>query len=476
MSVQFLFEQNMQRLLPKTAGRILIAYSGGADSSVLLRLAADWGKLNRVSVFAAHMNHMIRGDEADRDEAFCRQTAAGLGVELFVLRQDIPALARRQGRGVEETARDARYDFFLSLMEKHGIPVLLTAHHADDQLETVLFRIARGTGPDGLSGIPEVRAIGTGTERIVIRPLLNVTKKEILDACGRFTPPVTFVTDSTNLSSDCARNLLRHTVIPALEKISGDGVPQQHTVALCEELSQDSQYLSSVVSDTLRDCALPGNRLSLPFVRRLDPSLRTRVIRRFLLQSGVHAEYTHTIAADRLIMSGRTGPLEITLPGHTHLAVVDDCLTIMPDPAPAKPFSLPLEQVMDAKGPVEIPDSSLRLLAGRGQDVPVPDGFRVLTRQTLWNLPDLSGAVFSQPRPGDKLLMLGMHKTVRKLISAAGIRPDIRRSLPVLFIGGEAAWIPFVGTDDRYYKGGADPLTVILTEESFAICGKEAYT
>ena len=142
---------------------LLVAYSGGADSSLLLALAKAYGELHQVPVFAAHLHHGIRGAEADRDLNFCRQTARGLGIPLFEKRVDIPALAHVSGKSLETEAREQRYAFFHEIMEAKKIPLLLTAHHADDQLETLLFRFLRGCGTKGVGGIPKVRPLAYGT-------------------------------------------------------------------------------------------------------------------------------------------------------------------------------------------------------------------------------------------------------------------------------------------------------------------------
>ena len=127
--------------LPKDTP-ILVAFSGGADSSALLSMTVEYARQSGAKIYAAHVNHCIRGDEADRDEEFCRKVAAGYGIEIFVLRADVPKLARERGESIETAARNVRYEFFSDIMKKHSIPILATAHNANDNLETVIFNIA----------------------------------------------------------------------------------------------------------------------------------------------------------------------------------------------------------------------------------------------------------------------------------------------------------------------------------------------
>jgi len=127
---------------------ILLGFSGGADSLCLLHQLCVCRTLYGTRVYAAHVNHGIRGKEADRDEAFCRQTADALGVPLFVHHADVPAYASLHGLSIETAAREVRYAFFDACMKQHGIPQLAVAHTANDNLETVLFHLARGSGCD----------------------------------------------------------------------------------------------------------------------------------------------------------------------------------------------------------------------------------------------------------------------------------------------------------------------------------------
>ncbi len=140
---------------------ILVGYSGGADSSVLLRLLCSLCRERDISLVAVHVHHGIRGDEADRDAEFCRRTCEELGVEFKLIRADIPALARETGRGIEETARDFRYSEFGRILESDArLSHVAVAHNSDDNAETMIFNLVRGCGIDGLGGIAPIRPLG----------------------------------------------------------------------------------------------------------------------------------------------------------------------------------------------------------------------------------------------------------------------------------------------------------------------------
>ncbi len=203
------------RLIRAGESRLLVAFSGGADSTALLDfLWENREKLGLQAVAAAHYNHRLRGAESDRDEAFCRAFCTERGIPFFVGSGDVTACAKRRGRGIEEAARSLRYAFLRQTATTFGVgqPTLIaTAHNADDNLETMLLNLARGSGPEGLCGIAPRRGN-------LIRPLLCLEKSEILDYCRR--RGLSFVTDSTNNDEHYARNRIRAQVLPALRAVN----------------------------------------------------------------------------------------------------------------------------------------------------------------------------------------------------------------------------------------------------------------
>lgn len=227
----------------ETGKTLLVGFSGGADSTALLDILANWGKEHGIEIHAAHVNHGIRGDEAIRDREFCRAFCEERGIRFHCLDADVPG-SRQSGESMETAARRIRYAYFEELMRAEGIPMLALAHNADDNLETLLFRIGRGTGMRGLCGIPQSRPFGGGT---LIRPLLYVSRAEILRYCER--EGLSFVTDSTNLLLDASRNRIRHEVIPALCAAVGD--PVAAAARLVRHISESEDYLEEKVDSLI---------------------------------------------------------------------------------------------------------------------------------------------------------------------------------------------------------------------------------
>lgn len=197
---------NRNKLLSKD-GLHLVALSGGADSVALLLVLTELG----YKVEAVHCNFHLRGEESDRDEAFCHNLCESLGVRLHTVHFDTQAFATLHGISIEMAARDLRYSYFRQLKEDINADSICVAHHKDDLAETVLMNLIRGTGLMGLTGIRPKNGS-------VIRPLLCVGRKDIeryLSALGQ-----DFVTDSTNLVDDVTRNNIRLNIIPLLKGIN----------------------------------------------------------------------------------------------------------------------------------------------------------------------------------------------------------------------------------------------------------------
>jgi tRNA(Ile)-lysidine synthase len=184
----------------------LLAVSGGIDSVALAHLLERAG----FGFGMVHCNFQLRGEESEGDEAFVRQLAADLGVEIMVKRFDTEAYRAEQGGSVQMAARDLRYGWFSALMDKHEADGVILAHHADDQVETVLLNLLRGTGIEGVYGMADIR-------EGFIRPLLPFTREEIVDFVRK--EGLTWREDSSNEKDDYKRNFLRHRVIPLLHEL-----------------------------------------------------------------------------------------------------------------------------------------------------------------------------------------------------------------------------------------------------------------
>ncbi len=249
---------------PDKSEKLLCAVSGGADSMCLLHLLYSGGW----DVTAAHFEHGIRGDEALRDAAFVEDWCRDHGVPCVIGHGDAPGYAEEHGLSLEEAARELRYAFLFEKARKLGADRILTAHNRDDNAETLLFNLTRGSGTAGLCGIPSERGP-------ILRPLLHASRAEIEVYLNENAVP--HVEDSTNMSDDYTRNLLRHQVVPLLRRINSRFA---EAAARTSELAgRDEDCLSGMAEDFLKRELRDGS-LSLDALRALHPAVASRVVRR----------------------------------------------------------------------------------------------------------------------------------------------------------------------------------------------------
>ncbi|MBQ7399136.1 MAG: tRNA lysidine(34) synthetase TilS [Clostridia bacterium] len=220
------------------AEKILVGLSGGADSTCLLLSLCSLSEKYGFTLYALHVNHMIRGEEADRDEQFAKDLCEKMGVTFFCERVDVPALSNKRGESLELCARNVRYEVFSKVCKEHGITHVATAHNACDNAETVLFNLMRGTGTRGLCGIPPKRNLSDDVT--VIRPLIYAERCEIEEYLGE--KKQLFVTDSTNADTEYTRNYIRNEIMPLLRKVNPsveDGIARMARLH-----RSDEEYLS----------------------------------------------------------------------------------------------------------------------------------------------------------------------------------------------------------------------------------------
>lgn len=221
--------------------KIIVALSGGADSVCLLHILYSLKEQFNLTLYAAHLNHGIRGEEAQHDEEFCKILCKNYNIKLFTEKKDIPALSKAQGISEELCGRQERYAFFDKLSQSTGAKIA-TAHNASDNAETLIFNIARGASVSGASGIPPKRGN-------IIRPLIEQTGEQIREYCRE--NGLCFVTDSTNSSDDYTRNKIRHRIIPVLRELN----PGFDAAALrfTQSAAESREFIESCADKALKE-------------------------------------------------------------------------------------------------------------------------------------------------------------------------------------------------------------------------------
>ena len=288
--------EDYQMLSP--ASRVVVGVSGGADSMALLHLL--WGRRKlcpALKVTAAHVNHCLRGEESDRDEAHVREYCQKEKIPLEVLKIDVRAEAQRRKLGLEACGRAVRYEFFQRLAGNGGL--IATAHNLSDHVETVLLHLARGAGLRGMCGIPPVRGN-------IIRPLIGCTRQEIEAYCRDNEIP--YVTDSTNLKTEYSRNKIRLQVLPVLKEINPS--LEEAVGRMAQGLREDDDYLWAAARGLLSQASLEEGGWSCRVLSQGEKPVRVRAVR--LLQEGSKPEARHLEAIDRIVLAGQGG---VSVPG-----------------------------------------------------------------------------------------------------------------------------------------------------------------
>lgn len=282
--------------------KYLIGVSGGCDSMALLHLLHARG-FRRLIV--CHLNHGLRGREAVGDAALVRRVAKKLGLLFEESRADCAARAKREKKSLELAAREARREFFTQCAKKHGCRTLWLAHHADDQVETVLFNFLRGTGAAGLGGMrAESRVDGLK----VYRPLLGAKRSAILEYVKAAGVP--YREDASNTDPSHTRNRLRHEVIPVLTAVMGETC-KDAILRAADILRAEEAWMSEAVP-------VVDKNLSCKLLMELPLALQRRTVLRWLAEQKVPEP---GFAETRLVLSllnDGSGPAKVNLPGDWH--------------------------------------------------------------------------------------------------------------------------------------------------------------
>jgi len=262
----------------RAGGAVVAAVSGGPDSMALLRLLKEMAESEPMRVVVAHANHQFRGAESDAEAELVRKVAEEWGMAFETASLGMPDYIEETGQNAQSASREKRYAFLGEVAGKHGSPYLLTAHHADDQAETVLMRVLRGTGIGGLAGIPYRRR----EDRLeLIRPLLRITKCELLEYCKRNGVP--YAVDSSNADRHYFRNVVRLDVLPALEQYNPR--LKDSLARLADMAAADDDYMEEQAVRVFREAVTPsgdGFRLERRRFRGLHVALQRRLIKLIL--------------------------------------------------------------------------------------------------------------------------------------------------------------------------------------------------
>jgi len=415
--------------------RLGVAVSGGPDSVALLSALMVLAPQRGFSLFVLHLNHGLRqeaDEEEHRVEMLCRQWQLPCIVERLV-----PSSKRK---GIESWARTERYRFFRMVRDQYRLNAVAVAHTLDDQAETVLFRLLRGSARRGLAGIPAMR------EGWIIRPLLDCTRQEIMAYLAAQALP--FATDASNLDTRYARNKIRHLLLPLLEKEFSPQI-RRHLVALANIFREEENWLEDLAEAARVRVQDPPLTLSLARLSTEPEALRPRILRRWLEQTvQVHDLAFPHLESLRVLCAGhRQGSID--LPGgcyvrregnHLRLEMKGERAASLQSQTRYCYRLAPGQKIMIEEGgwqvamtpPFEWKDSLERACSSD-------------LWQALFDAEAITGTLFVRNfQLGDRIRPLGMqgHKKVQDVFVDAKVPLACRRVLPLVVIDTAIAWVP----------------------------------
>lgn len=425
---------------------VLCAVSGGADSMCLLHFLHELGHTAGFFVTAAHYNHHLRGAESDRDAAFVVNWCRKHGIVCEVGDGMVAAESARRGTGIEETARGMRYAFLAHTAEKTGAARIATAHNADDNAETLLFHLTRGSGLQGLTGIPPRRDI-------IVRPLLTTARQEIeayLEAHG-----IPHVEDSSNTDTAFARNKLRREIFPVLRELNPKLT--ESMTATIRTLRADHDYLCARAAERAARARWAGDDLVIGAeeIAQAPNALAPRIVRRLLEQMGdgtMTGGSAHLSAVVELARENDPSAM-VRLPGGILVRRVYGEILFTTAAEALPPFE-PTE--LNRDGETVIPGIPWRIFCGIAS---VPEDFQK-NRDTFYFKCDMiSGVVHVRPRrTGDAITLPRRgNKTLKKLLIDAKVPRREREQVPVLADESTVLAVAGFGPSERHLAKPGEP-------------------
>ena len=491
----------------QAAAPVILMVSGGADSMALLHMAAtepldlgDGAGLARVAkerLHVLHVNHLLRGEDADADQHFVQETCDSLGIPCTVLRMDVAKLAQERDGNVEEIGRRVRYDAARELAQKlcveQGVSrqkaKILTAHTADDRAETFMMNVMRGSGMSGLASIPRHRGL-------IYRPLLDYTHDQLKDwlkARG-----LDWHEDATNTDTHYLRAYMRHNVLPLLK--ARNPLLVQTVCKIADLMTDEDDYLEAKAARKLRQITLRKSESSLVLdalkLSSTDVVIARRVVRIVARQLIPEAwlEFRHVDAVLEAVAAGvgvanlpqnlearvRLGTVTFSFTGAARSAVgaaaavagtavgAATAVATNGEPAGTSPATVTFGEHLAVPGTLELADG--RVLSAR--ILPVEHGFDVVSYATAHSQEWLGESVLldahacgvdpvhggslwvSGPEAGDTMQPLGMHgqsKKISDLLGEAGVPVESRSMMPIVRtnIRGHVVWVAGIRPDER---------------------------
>ena len=439
----------------KGTERVIVGFSGGADSVSLLYFLNDFIKKSNmdIEIVPIHVNHGLRGKEAERDENFAKEFCNKLGLNLVVVHEDVRALAIKNKVSTEEAGRNVRYSAFNRYAE--GVrSKIAVAHTLSDSCETMLFNLIRGTGPKGLCGIPPTRDN-------IIRPLISVTRAQVEDYCRNKS--LEYVHDSTNFETSYTRNKIRLGIIPLIKEINPNF--EVSAKRLCEIFSEDERYLDETAEKAFREI-YDGKCYDVSYIENLANAVKSRVAHKILsthLRKPVENKHINLLLE---VIKNRSGA--VNLSKDLKIVCDENKLFVRKNEKP---------KLLFWKKKMKI---GKNFLTNINNNVIIKiisaDEFREINmtanEDNVWfiNYDSLPSECYFRPRQdGDKFTFKkrGITKSFKKIFNELKIPTEERPKVPLLACQDAVIWAQCVGVSKEYIpKEGCKKILILELEDN----------
>lgn len=451
-SILRIFTQHFRQFPRQPGDKIVVGVSGGADSVCLLHLLRQLSSRHQFTLHVAHLNHGFR-PEAAQEAAFVQRLCADWDIPMTLSSLPVPRICKERHLSKQEGAREVRYAFLKEVAGAVGARWIALGHTADDQAETFLMRLLRGSGSQGLGAIPRMR------DGMIIRPLLSISRKQIVDELSREQIP--FIEDPSNEQEIYLRNRVRHRLLPLLEEYNPK--VKEAFYRESELLQEENDFLTRYTEEMIPRLGVEKKKRSVSFdlerLRSLHPALQRRIVRWGLDQlhpglKGIGFHHIETVLLKAL--AGRTGK-RYPLPHHLWVEKGYTELVLRKNPlkeeqAASFQSARPETILFPSPDPIDLPEWGLRLSVSLHRNRENRPAFS--TCAASFDFDRISNPLtLRRWRAGDSFVPAGMggkHKKLQDLFVDAKVPKSQRASIPLLTCPEGILWVVGLRIDDRF--------------------------
>lgn len=422
--------------------RWVLGFSGGPDSVFLLETLMKFREQRgiKLDIVLVHINHLLRGEDSEEDENFCRKIAEKYSLKLFVKRIDIEKISSENKIGLEEAGREERHHFFRKIMEEEKCDRIALAHNKDDQIETFLFRLIRGTGLEGLEGIAYLKPP-------YIRPIVGIYKNEIMDFLD--IEGIPYRIDKSNLENDFTRNSIRLDLIPFIEERYNPKFKDK-IYNLIGDIRETNKEIFKDFNDFLADI----DKLSINRLKTLSDLSKKRVIADFIFEKGYSCD---RYKLDKIIeLLKRGGTKKLSLSGETFLIKDYEHIYIEKKSQKNKGnsrFDLKREIELKIPGKTVFGDYEIEAVIGENTSIKCHESNSILT-----NLKKGDTLKIRCRRDGDRMVPIGLNseKKLKDIFINEKIPKEMREVIPIFTFKEEIFWVGGIKVNEKYLKKKGD--------------------